>query len=111
MNPYEGLRRAILTGSKCNPTGCVHYRPNQLAMQFGIQERHACEILESLVADRIIYMAKWDGERECPFEEWPSAGAFWDALDNYVRIRLLARGAELLHELPKSSIGFSPSAS
>src|SRR5215469_6202779 len=113
MNRYEGFRLGIL-GQAYSATSQNHYIMKSswgLANQYGIPERHVCEELIRLAASGLISLSAWDGERERPYDEWPTADAlFSNTTDGgHVRIRLLSPGGELLSKTPKSPIGFNAS--
>jgi hypothetical protein len=50
----------------------------------------------------LVSLGGWDGERARPIHEWLSASAFFNSTPDggHVGIHVLARGAELLAELP-----------
>lgn len=115
MNRYEEFRIGILEQAASATSVNHHIMKTSwgLASQYGIPERHVCEELIQLAASGLISVTAWDGERERPYDEWPSADAlFSNATDaGHVRIRLLSAGGELLSKTPKSPIGFTASAS
>jgi hypothetical protein len=61
----------------------------------------------------LIDLAKWDGKEVKLFQDWRDADTFFYAATDggHVRVQVLARGAELLDNMPKASIGFSPTSS
>jgi hypothetical protein len=114
MNQCEIFQRTILqriavctlnVGLRLDP---IHVRTHDLSFEFGILEPRVCEELLDLAANRRIEMAAWDGQRERPYDQWPTAKAFFHNKTDkgYVRISLLSRGSALVAELPKARLGF-----
>jgi len=111
MSSHEKLRRHILQRQKFNPSGHLVYYVSQLSMEFQLPNSEIQEVLAEMAEARLIYMAKWhDGEwREIPFEEWPDTATFFRSTDDKgsLRIRVLARGSEMIAEVAKGTIGFA----
>jgi hypothetical protein len=110
MNRYEVFRLGILEKA-ASATQMNHFitkTTSGLAHEYRIPESHIREELLGLVGAGLISLSAWDGKRERPYNEWPSADAlFSNTTDGgYVRIRLLSAGGELLSKTPKSPIGF-----
>jgi hypothetical protein len=114
MNRYEQFRLAILEQAQSATSVNHHIMKTSwgLANQYGIPEPHVCEELIQLAVLGLISLTAWDGERERPYNEWPTEDSlFSNTTDSgHVRIRLLSAGGELLSKSPKSRIGFIASS-
>jgi DNA-binding FadR family transcriptional regulator len=86
----------------------LHYRIVALANQFALTEPQAQEVLIGMAQDGLIVLRAWDGQGVRAFHDWPSSTAFfYSTLDGgNFRVHVLAKGAELLEDLPRDKIGF-----
>ena len=109
---YEEYRHHILNVAPANEAPGHYYslRSFEDGRKFGIPEAHVRQIVTEMCEHGLISLAVFDGQRECTLQEWRSRRLddqdFFlnQTLDgNQVRVRLLARGAEL----QKRAIGFS----
>ncbi len=82
---YENLRKHILTTSRINAGGSVHHHLWNLATKFGLQKAHVEQILLEMKGEGLIDVA----------------------FDNvFAVVTVTMRGAVLLENLPKRTIGF-----
>jgi hypothetical protein len=99
MNRYDKMKVELLSGAKAAPE-YLPVRIHELSLKYGIEQRHVCEKLVELHAEKLLKLSAWDDNegRDKPFNEWSDAAAFfacrWDG--NYKRVQLLARGSEFL---------------
>jgi hypothetical protein len=89
MKAIEKLRRHFLYNQRCNPSGSITYQKIQLAAQFKLPVDHVMQVLDEMAREGLIAVA--------PIP----TGA-------HVEVTVTARGAELIEEIPASSIGFNP---
>jgi len=114
MNSYDSFEKGFLADlAKPGREPEQHYRPYQIARQYGIPEAHVRELLIQWARARLISVSHWDGSRARPWSEWSTPDAmFSDTADGgCVRVKLLAAGAALVQDLPAKPIGFVPGAS
>ena len=113
MNSHEELRRYILESQRSNPSGNIHHRLLELAAKFGLQETDVRGILEEMANNQLISLAALVDGKERKAEDWLDTETFFDYVlmggGGYVIVSVLQRGNELLSEMPKAPLGFSPS--
>jgi len=115
MTKFDKMRIGLLLRAKAAPDD-ARIRVHEIAHEYGVEERFVRETLVQLHTDKLIRLSAWDESRVKALEDWPDADYFFSFVSdgNYKRVRLLARGAELLEklsatvqpELPKRAIGF-----
>lgn len=110
MKSYDKMKIELLSGAKAAPD-YLPIRFHELALKYGIEQRHVCEKLVEFHTEKLIRLSAWDDNetRDKPFDEWPKDGSFfacrWDG--NYKRVQLLVRGAEFLENLAASELPLS----
>lgn len=102
MNRYDKMKAELLRASKA-ASDYLPIHTHELALKYGIAQRHICEKLAEFHAQQLIRLSAWNEKdnRDKPFHEWPDADYFFAyASDgNYKRIRLLVGGDEFLENL------------
>lgn len=109
MNSYERFQKTFLAGlARVGTPDEQHYRTFLLAHEYRISEAHVRELLIEWAAQGLISIRCWDGTMLRAWRDWKNTDEmFSNRTDSgHVRVKLLAAGAALVEDLPKSTIGF-----
>jgi hypothetical protein len=81
----------------------------KLSRDYGISEAHVQEMLIGLASDGRISVCAYDGRQVRLWHRWENTNnMFFNTTDGGdIRVKILAAGAELVEDLPKSKIGFA----
>jgi hypothetical protein len=98
---FERLRRHIYDLADSRYPEAIHLAPYKLSTQFGLAVGYVTELLEELHREGCVSIARWDGTRECPLNEWSSSSSFFESTDDgaYVRVRMRRRGKQHLEQM------------
>ncbi len=116
MSRNEEFRQHILDIAPAGdaPHGShVCIRASEESHKFTIAEPHIVQLTVEMWRSGLVSLNIWDGQRECPLEDWISRGGTADSFfhnrtdSGYVRVRLLAAGDEEKERLGREPIGFA----
>ena len=98
---FERLKLYVFSAADARYPEAAHLKSNQLQTQFGLSVGYIEEFLEDLHQKDLICIAKWDGSRERPLQEWPSSQSFFQHNDDggYIRVRMRRLGKQQLERL------------
>jgi hypothetical protein len=116
MTVFDKMKIEFLRGLKAAGDEVQHFRVHELAAKYGVKESYVREKLVEWHTDKLIRLSAFhESGAVRPLEEWADSEYFFNHVSdsNYKRVRLLARGAEFLEQLPadepetpKHAIGF-----
>jgi hypothetical protein len=109
MTSHQQFKDQFLSAlAKFQPGTILHYRLPVLEQEYAVPSPHCEELLLQWASDSLIDIHAYSGQGVLRWNLWPSQNdLFYNTTDGgYVRITLLAAGAEYVALLRKRGIGF-----